>query len=136
MRVEIAGLRRALGMALAGVAAMSCGSITPVSPTAATGSGSLQTFPQTIMIEGGRPIPEELTVAVGERVSFMNHDRTTYTIGGGSVPSSSGCAEIDSVGVLTSGDLRTTEAFSTARTCEFHVSQDDSTPSVGRITIR
>jgi hypothetical protein len=132
----MAALRSAIGVALTGVAAMSCGSITPVSPTTASGSAVLLTFPQTIMIEGGRPIPEELTVAVGERVSFMNHDRTTYTVGGGSQPSSSDCAEINSVGVLTSGDLRTTEAFSTPRTCEFHVWQDDSAPSLGRITIR
>jgi hypothetical protein len=88
------------------------------------------------MIMDGRPVPEELTIAVGERVSFMNHDRSTYTIAGGREPSGPDCPEVNAVGVLTSGDTRTTEPFATAKTCEFHVSRDKSALLAGRIVIR
>ena len=84
----------------------------------------------------GHAVPEELAIAVGERVSFMNHDRSTYTIAGGREPSRPDCPEVNVVGVLTSGDTRTTEPFTTAKTCEFHVSQDQSALLTGRIIIR
>jgi plastocyanin len=119
-------------VALASVTALSCGSATPASPTAA----AVHVFPQTIMIMDGQAVPEELTIAVGERVSFMNHDRTTYTVAGGREPSRPGCPEINVVGVLTSGDTRTTEPFMTAKTCEFHVPRDQSALTTGRIVIR
>jgi hypothetical protein len=88
------------------------------------------------MIMEGHAVPEELTIAVGERVSFMNHDRTTYTIAGGREPSGPDCPEVNVVGVLTSGDTRNTEPFTTAKTCEFHVSHDQSGLVTGRIIIR
>jgi hypothetical protein len=88
------------------------------------------------MIMEGHAIPEELTIAVGERVSFMNHDRPTYTVAGGREPSRPGCPEVDAVGALPSGETRATEPFTTAKTCEFHASRDASAPVTGRIIIR
>jgi plastocyanin len=93
-------------------------------------------FPQAIMIMDGHALPQELTIAVGERVSFMNHDRTTYTIAGGREPSRPDCPEINVVGVLTSSDTRTTEPFTSTKTCDFHVSRDQSALGTGRIVIR
>ncbi len=88
------------------------------------------------MIMEGHAVPEELTIPVGERVSFMNHDRSTYTIAGGREPSRPDCPEVNVVGVLASGDTRTTEPFTTAKTCEFHVTHDQSALLTGRIIIR
>ena len=88
------------------------------------------------MIMEGQAVPDELTIAVGERVTFMNHDRTTYSIAAGREPSRGDCREIDVVGVLSSGETRDTEPFTTAKTCEFHVSQDQSALLTGRIIIR
>ncbi len=88
------------------------------------------------MIMEGRALPEELMIAVGERVTFMNHDRTTYTIAGGRQPSTPGCPEIDVVGVLASGATRDTEPFTAAKTCEFRVSQNQSALLTGQIIIR
>ena len=88
------------------------------------------------MIMEGHAVPEELTIAVGERVSFMNHDRTTYTIAGAGEPSRPECPEINVVGVLTSGDIRDTTAFTTAKTCDFRVSRDQLPLLTGRIVIR
>ena len=131
----IIGFRWIAGMALAAVIANSCGTAAPTAPTSPTTEGP-RTFPQIIMIMEGHAVPEELTIAVGERVSFMNHDRSTYTIAGGREPSSPDCPEVNVVGVLASGDTRTTESFTTAKTCEFHVSQDQTALLTGRIVIR
>ena len=66
----------------------------------------------------------------------MNHDRTTYTIAGGRQPSGPDCPEINVVGVLASGDTRNTELFTTAKTCDVHVSRDQAALLTGRIIIR
>jgi plastocyanin len=129
------GFRWLVGMALAAVVANSCGSAAPTSPTSPPTAGP-HTFPRFIMIMEGHAVPEELTIAVGERVSFMNHDRTTYTIAGGREPSTPDCAEVSVVGVLASGHTRDTEPFTAAKTCDFHVSRDQSALLTGRIVIR
>jgi hypothetical protein len=129
---NVAGInRRVAGLALSVVLASSCssGTATPTSPGT---PAAPHTFPQTIMIQEGHAIPEELTIAVGERVSFMNHDRPAYTIAG----SGPDCREIDVVGVLPSGETRPTDAFTTAKTCVFRVSRDASALLTDRITIR
>jgi plastocyanin len=131
----ILGFRWIAGVALAAVVANSCGMAAPTEPTSPT-SEAPRTVTQIIMIMEGHAVPEELAIAVGERVSFMNHDRSTYTIAGGREPSRPDCPEVNVVGVLTSGDTRTTEPFTTAKTCEFHVSQDQSALLTGRIIIR
>ena len=119
-------------MALVAVVTTSCGSEAPTSPTTA----DPHSFPRFIMIMEGHALPEELVIAVGERVTFMNHDRTTYTIAGGRQPSTPGCPEIDVVGVLASGATRDTEPFTAAKTCEFRVSQNQSALLTGQIIIR
>ena len=71
-----------------------------------------------------------------ERVSFMNHDRTTYTVAGGSAPSRRDCPGVDIVRGLAPGDTRTTDPFTTPKTCEFHVRRDQAALVTGRIIIR
>jgi hypothetical protein len=129
------GFRWFAGMALAAVAANSCGTTAPTSPTTPAAAGP-HTFPRFIMIMEGHAVPEELTIAVGEQVTFMNHDRTTYVVAGGREPSRSDCPEVNVVGVLASGHTRNTETFTTAKTCDFHVSRDQSALLSGRIIIR
>ena len=123
------------GVAFATVVGNSCGTAAPTSPTTPATAGP-HTLPQTIMIMEGHAVPGEVMIAVGERVSFMNHDRTTYTVAGGAEPSRSDCREINVVGVLAPGDTRTTEAFMSAKTCEFHVAREQSPLLTGRIIIR
>jgi plastocyanin len=131
MRSRIIGFHSIAGMTLAAWAASACGSAAPSSPTTAA-----HTFPQTIMIMEARPVPEEVTIKVGERVSFMNHDRTSYTVAGGREPARRDCPEIDVVGLLNPGDTRTSEPFTAAKTCDFHVGRDQTALLAGRIIIR
>ena len=124
---------RAIGLrwaALAALLANACGSEVPAPST------TPHVVPQTIMILEARPVPEELTIAVGERVSFMNHDTTAYTIAGGREPSSPDCPEIGVVGTLDPGHTRTTQPFTSAKTCAFHVPRGQGALLTGRIIIR
>jgi hypothetical protein len=88
------------------------------------------------MIAEGDAFPTELTIVVGEQVSFMNHDQTSYTVAGGRAGSGRECAEIEGVGVLAPGSIKSTGAFTTARTCDFHVSRAESPLATGRIVVR
>ena len=131
----IIGFRSIAGLALAAAVANSCGSSEPTAPTSPTNTGP-GTVTQFIMIMDGRAVPEELTIAVGQRVSFMNHDRSSYTVAGGREPSRPDCPEVNVVGVVTSGNTRSTETFTTAKTCEFHVTQDQPMGLTGRLIVR
>jgi plastocyanin len=120
------------GFALASMLAGSCGSASPASPT----PDGTHTVPRTIMIAEGDAFPTELTIAVGEQVTFMNHDQTSYTVTGGRGGSGRDCAEIDIVGVLAPGNIRSTERFAAAKTCDFHVSRAESSLVTGSIVVR
>ena len=135
MRRRIVGRNSVALMALAALAANSCSAAAPTSPTTSTIAGP-QTFARFMMIEEGHAVPAELTIAVGERVTFMNHDRATYTIVSRRAPSVGDCPEIDVVGMLSTGETRDTDAFTTAKTCEFRVSENQSALLTGRIIIR
>ena len=123
-------------VAAAMVAAMaaSCGGQTPTSP--ATG-GALHTVISTVMLESTGPNPREVTIAVGEFVSFMNHEGVPYTVAGGAGPSqSAACPEINAVGLLGPGEIRSTAPFSTAKTCDYHVPNGQAVLFSGRIVVR
>ena len=87
------------------------------------------------MIAEGEAFPAALTIVVGQQVAFMNHDRTSYTISGGRA-SELDCPEINAIGVLASGDSKTTAAFTAAKTCDFQVSRGESAVVTGRIVVR
>ena len=88
------------------------------------------------MLEATGPNPREMTIGVGEFVSFMNHERVPYTVAGGAAPSQAGSPEIDAVGLLRLGDIRWTTPFSTARTCDYHIRNGQAVRFSGRIVVR
>ena len=106
MRTRTIGRRWA---ALAAIMVSSCGRGADAVDDDSTHSS------QVIIILEARPAPEESTIAVGERVSFMDHDTTSYTIAGGREPSSPDCPEITVIGVLAPGHTRMTEPFTPPR---------------------
>ena len=88
------------------------------------------------MLEGTGPNPREITIGVGESVSFMNHEGVPYAVAGGAGPSQSACPEIDAVGVLRPGEIGSTDSVSVAKTCDYHVPNGQAVLFSGRIVVR
>ena len=80
--------------------------------------------------------PAEIIIPVGERVTFMNHDTVPHAVAGGSEPAKPDCPEIDAVGMLGPGELKSTAPFLAAKTCEYHNPRVQSAAFKGRIVIR
>ena len=88
------------------------------------------------MVESSGVNPAQITIAVGETVSFMNHDTVAYTVTAGAAPGQPGCAELGVVGVLAPLEIRATGAFSTVRTCDYHIPRIAAQAFTGRIVVR
>ena len=81
--------------------------------------------------------PLELTISVGQRVTFINNDVRTHDVVGGIDPAHPDCPEIIQAGFLTPGQRGETAPFTTARTCEYHDHTALGVPAFqGRIIIR
>ena len=87
----------------------------PVGPTSPAPSG-----PPTITITAAGMSPLELTIAVGQRVTFVNQDVRPHDVVGGVDPATPECPEIVLAGFLSPGQRRDTGVFTTARTCNYH----------------
>lgn len=82
-------------------------------------------------------VPLEITIAVGQRVVFVNNDTRSHDVVGGVDPSHPECPEILQAGFLLPGQRAETGAFSAARTCEYHDHTQLSVSAFqGRIFIR
>ena len=103
---------------------------TPVPAPAPSGS-------PTITITANGMTPLEITIAVGQRVTFVNNDVRAHDVVGGIDPAHPDCPEILQAGFLTPGQRGDTGVFTTARTCEYHDHTALSVPAFqGRIIIR
>ena len=88
------------------------------------------------MLEATGPNPREISIGVGEFVSFMNHEAVPYTLAGGAGPSQNDCPEVNAVGLLGPGEIRFTAPFPAAKTCDYHVPRGQAVLFSGRIIIR
>ena len=88
------------------------------------------------MVESSGLNPVQITIAVGETVSFMNHDTVSYAVTAGAGPAQSGCAEISLVGLLAPLEIRATATFATAKTCDYHIPRGAAATLTGRIVVR
>lgn len=83
--------------------------------------------------------PKELTVPIGARVAFVNHDTRQHDMTSDPHPDHTDCTEINSVGVLNTNDTRETGNLVTPKTCGFH-DHENPPPAgnqwTGRIVIR
>ncbi len=113
--------------------AASCGSTTPTSPPA---SGVVHTALSTVMLESTGPNPREITIAVGESVSFMNHDAVPHTVAGGASQGQPACSEINAVGVLGPAEIRPTAPFLMPKACDYHIPRGQTVLFSGRIVVR
>lgn len=115
----------------------------PAAPTAIPVSGPplqappVPAGPPTITITAAGMTPLEITIDVGQRVTFVNNDSRPHDVVGGKDPNTPECPEIVQAGFLAPGQRGETGVFTTARTCEYHDHTMLSVPAFqGRIFIR
>jgi plastocyanin len=80
--------------------------------------------------------PREITVNVGDRVTFINNDVQPHDTAGGPDPSTPDCPQIDAVGFLLPGQSRQTAPLTVARFCDYHDHSNHAPIFNGRIIIR
>jgi plastocyanin len=92
----------------------SCGgSSTPTTP-------STPSNPYTFTLTSSGVSPKQLVVPPGTRVLFVNQDARRHDVASNPHPEHTDCTEINSVGVLTTGQSHETDNLITAKTCGFH----------------
>jgi hypothetical protein len=80
--------------------------------------------------------PVEISVRVGERVTFINEDVQSHDVAGGPDIAHPDCREIDAVGFLVTGQSRQTAPLPDARVCDSHDHSNHAPIFNGRIIIR
>jgi plastocyanin len=103
--------------------------------TAAPAPSPAPTGPPTVTITAAGFSPLEITIDVGQRVTFVNNDNRNHDLIGGADMTRPDCPEI--VVFVTPGQRRDTDVFTTARTCEYHDHAQLGVPGfVGRIIVK
>ena len=119
----------ALFVVLMPVAACSGGSYsaTPASPTVPVVTPApvptptpAPSGPPTITITANGMTPLDITIDVGQRVTFVNNDVRAHDVVGGVDPSHPECPQILEAGFLSAGQRRDTGVFASAQTCNYH----------------
>jgi plastocyanin len=106
------------------------GSSTPSTPTTPENPN------QIVISAAGVVTPSQLTITAGSRVLFINSHNRSHQIASDPHPEHTDCPEINTVGLLASGERRETANLITVRTCGFHDHDDPDNPSLkGRIVI-
>ena len=131
-------------LTVAGVVVMvaaigACKSNSPTGPSPGGGNpggGSTQTTTMTINANGVLT-PNDITVAVGSRVTIVNNHNRSYEMNSDPHPEHSDCPAINDVGFLAVGQSKTTGNLNTARTCGIHEHNNPSNQNlIGTIRIQ
>ena len=117
---------------LAAAAACGGGSDSPTTPSN-PGTGSPGASGATITIANGAVSPAQVTISVGQSVTFVNNDSRSHDMSSDPHPVHTDCPQINAVNVITPGQTKLTNAFPAARGCGFH---DHNLPEDGRLTGR
>jgi hypothetical protein len=108
---------RCLAVATALIVAAACSkSDSPPAPSPSPGT--------TITITAAGVSPKTLSVVRGAQVNFVNNDSRRHDMESDPHPEHTDCPEINSVGVLNSGQSRLTGNLVIARSCGFHDHDD------------
>ena len=93
--------------------------------------------PPTITLTSTGLSPKEITVAVGARVLFVNHDVRSHELWGGPDHNNRDCPEVDVAGFLVAGQSRESGTFMRPQTCHFHDHTNYGNPAFeGRILVQ
>jgi plastocyanin len=119
------------------VAASACGGDdNPGTGPSGGGGGGGGTGAATITITATGVSPQNVTVAPGARVTFVNNDTRPHDMSSDPHPEHTNCTEI-TVGFLAAGQSGTTQNLNRVRTCPFHDhNQPDVTSLQGTIRIQ
>jgi len=81
--------------------------------------------------------PQEVTIAVGGRVTFINQDNRAHDINSDPLHTHTDCPAIFDVGFITPGQVKQTGPLKEARVCGFHDHMDENNPDLhGRIIVQ
>ena len=93
------------------------------------GGGSVNTTTITIN-SNGVVTPNDITVAVGSRVTFINNHNVFHEMYSDPHPAHGDCPAIDDVGFLAPQQSKLTGNLTQIRTCGFHDHNNDSNPKL------
>jgi plastocyanin len=98
---------------------LGCGKST-TTPTTSTNTCTAPATSTTITISNGAACPQNITVARGTQVTFVNQESTAHEMNSDPHPEHTDCPEINQVGHLEQGQSRQTGNLNIARRCGFH----------------
>jgi plastocyanin len=107
-------------------------------PTEPGGGGSNQggTVGATLTIGTGGISPSSVTISVGQTIMLVNNDSKAHEISSDPHPVHTDCPPLN-FGTLSPGQSRTSNPFTTARTCGFHDHLDpENNAWRGQVTVR
>ena len=111
---------RCVAIAACVVLASQCGGSSPSGP----GGGAV-----TIEITASGPNPRQVTVAVGNRVTFTNTDSRQHAVSSDPIQVHTDCPAVNEVGTLNPNQSRSTGVLSVARACGFHDHNNETDPT-------
>jgi plastocyanin len=131
-------------VALATVSLASCGSGgSNGSPTGSTtvisaSTGSAGPSGATITITANGVSPQQVSITVGQSVTFVNNDTRPHEMASDPHPTHGSCPGIEmGIGTLAAGQTKLTQGFANAGTCGYHDHLNSGTASLqGTIVIR
>ena len=108
------------------------------SPTGPSDSGSPGPSGATITIgSNGAVSPADVSISVGQSVTFVNNDSRGHQIASNPHPSHTDCPAINALTTIAAGQTKLTNALTTARSCGYHDHNEPDNRSLqGTITIR
>ena len=132
-----------LAVGVAAMAAASCGgSSSPTGSTSVTvisaSTGSAGPSGATVTITASGVSPSQVSVTVGQSVTFINNDTRPHEMASDPHPIHGTCPGIENgIGTLAAGQTKLTQGFANAGTCGYHDHLNSGTANLqGTITIR
>jgi hypothetical protein len=99
--------------------------------------GLLVTSPTITIGSNGAVGPSPITIAIGQRVSFLNAHSIGHHMASNPHPAHTDCPELAGVGLLSPGQSRPSAIFNRAVTCGYHDHNDPGNPGLnGTIVVR
>jgi plastocyanin len=100
--------------------------------------GATGTSGATITITSAGANPANVTVAVGQTVTFVNNDNRAHEMASNPHPQHGSCPSMEAgLGTIGAGQTKVTHAFANSGSCGYHDHLDDSNNSLkGTITVQ